>query len=448
MAAATMTDLAQCVDPGKRRDPLDILADQAKSRVPELVPVRHARMAATPFTFYRGAAAVMAADLAATPNSGVQTQICGDAHLSNFGVFYTPERRMVFDVNDFDETSAGPFEWDVKRLAASLVVASRGNGFDAESSRKNAREAARSYQKWMQKSVTQSTMDCWYEGVAVEEMLGIIGSKLDSSTEQRAVKGLQKASHRNSIREVSKLCVFDEQGNPHIRSEPPLLVPISELASDDLADEIQGMVAERISKYRAMLPDYIKALFDQFTLVDVARKVVGVGSVGTRCWIVLLQGKGADDRLFLQLKEAQRSVLADHIPATEYPNEGQRVVEGQRLLQAASDVFLGWTTGYDENGERRDLYVRQLKDGKGSVVIEILNPKEMRLYARLCGQTLAQAHARTASRFEIADFLGTGKEFENAIADFSMAYADLNDTDHTNMLAAIDAGRIEVHDLG
>ncbi|AZG47399.1 DUF2252 domain-containing protein [Gordonia insulae] len=445
--AATIDELAACPDPSSRPDPIAVLTAQATSRVADLIPVRNARMAATPFTFYRGAAAVMAGDLAATPDSGVTTQLCGDAHLSNFGVFNTPERRMIFDLNDFDETSPGPFEWDLKRLAASFVVAGRGNGFDAVTTRDCAREVAKSYRRWILASVQQSTMECWYARIDVEEMIAAVGKMLDTSTEARTVKGLKKARHRNSLQALGKLCVFDEHGDPHIRSDPPLLVPVHELFGDHHADMVAERIGERIEEYRANLPDYIRALFDQFTPVDFARKVVGVGSVGTRAWIVLMRGQRGEDPLFLQLKEAQRSVLVDHVPTAPYPNQGQRVVEGQRLLQAASDLFLGWTSGFDENGEKRDFYVRQLRDGKGSVVVEALNPAELTLYARLCGRALAQAHARTASRHDIADYLQSGKGFARAIADFAETYADLNAGDHSAMTTEIAEGRLEVHEL-
>ncbi|MGV9711387.1 DUF2252 domain-containing protein [Gordonia sp. NPDC003424] len=446
--AATIAELADCPDPAARADPVDILNAQDLSRVAELVPVRNARMAATPFTFYRGAAAVMAADLAATPDSGIYTQICGDAHLSNFGVFYTPERRLIFDANDFDETSAGPFEWDVKRLAGSFVVAGRFNGFDPETVYSHAREVAKTYRKWMLSSVQQHTMDCWYARIDTEEMMAALGPSLDSSTAERTVKGLRKARHRNSIQAVSKLCVIDDDGHAHIRSDPPLLVPAHELFPDEHADMVAERVEARIQEYRDNLPDYVRALFDQFTVVDIARKVVGVGSVGTRCWIVLMRGRRSGDPLFLQLKEAQRSVIADHVRVAQYPNQGQRVVEGQRLLQSASDVFLGWTSGRDENGQLRDFYVRQLRDGKGSVVIEAMSPDEMKLYARLCGRALAQSHARTGSRYAIADYLGSGKGFAKAIAAFSISYADLNDGDHAAMTQAIAEGRQVAEDLG
>ncbi|MFW0786544.1 DUF2252 domain-containing protein [Gordonia sp. CPCC 206044] len=445
--AAAITELSACPDRSGRTDPVSILEGQARSRVAELIGVRNARMAATTFTFYRGAAAVMTADLASTPGSGVYTQLCGDAHLSNFGVFNTPERRMIFDLNDFDETSPGPFEWDVKRLAASFVVAGRQNGFDAATTRDHAAEVARWYRRWIRSSVSQTTMDTWYARIDVDEMLSDLGDSLDSSTTKRTAKGLRKARHRNSIQAVGKLCVIDDAGRPHIRSDPPLLVPVRELFPDDAADIIEQRIASRLDEYRKALPDYIRALVDQFRVVDVARKVVGVGSVGMRAWIVLMCGRDANDPLFLQLKEAQPSVLVEHIHTAGYPNQGQRVVEGQRLLQAASDLFLGWTWGFDENGERRDFYVRQLRDGKGSVVVEALTPEQMSLYARLCARTLAQAHARTASRHQIAEYLSGPGKFATAIADFAEAYADLNEADHHRFTDAIATGRLESHEL-
>ncbi|UAK37338.1 DUF2252 domain-containing protein [Gordonia bronchialis] len=447
MSDSAAIDLASCPEPTERADPLSILSAQARNRVAELVPVRNARMAATPFTFYRGAAAVMSADLSRTPDSGVYTQLCGDAHLSNLGLFFSPERRMTFDLNDFDETHPGPFEWDVKRLAASFVVAGRNNGFDDKTNLKCARAVAKAYRRSIAHSVTKSTLDCWYARMDVDELVALIGEKLDTSINQRTQKALKKARHRNSEQALSKLCVIDADGKAHIRSEPPLLVPIHELYPDDVADTANERIDERLHAYRGCLQGHVRALLDQFTMVDVARKVVGVGSVGTRAWIALLVGQNLDDPLFLQIKEAQRSVLADYVPAAGYANEGQRVVEGQRLLQAASDIFLGWTGGDDENGERRDFYVRQLRDGKGSIVVEALEPEAMQLCAQLCGRTLAQAHARTAGRRGIAEFLENNRGFVKQIGAFSIAYADLNDGDHARMIDAIKSGELEVHDL-
>ncbi|MCZ0911205.1 DUF2252 domain-containing protein [Gordonia amicalis] len=443
----TAADLAACPTPGERSDPLAILARQALNRVPELIPVRHARMAATPFTFYRGAAAVMADDLSRTPDTGIITQLCGDAHLSNLGLFFSPERRLVFDLNDFDETHIGPFEWDVKRLAASFTIAGRNNGFDDTTNRTIAKIVAKTYRRTLKRSVPMTTLECWYAGIDVEAVVGEFGDLLDTSIAERTQKALRKARHRNSAQALAKLCEIDPDGTAHIRSDPPLLVPLKERFSSEDAAVVEERVRERVDSYRATLPLHVQALLAQFSLVDIAFKVVGVGSVGTRAWIVLMMGKNLEDPLFLQVKEAQRSVLADYVPTSGFDNQGQRVVEGQRLLQAASDLFLGWSTGLDENGERRDFYVRQLRDGKGSVVVEALEPDAMKLYARLCGTALAQAHARTSTRFDIARYLSETKGFADAMAEFSIAYADLNDADHAQMTAAISRGELSVHDL-
>lgn len=444
--ATTISDLAK-VSSTSKRDGLAILAEQATSRLPDLVPVRNARMAATPFTFLRGAAAVMTADLARTPNSGIITQLCGDAHLSNFGLYLTPERQLVFDVNDFDETYPGPFEWDVKRLAASFVVAAQANGLDPASARDAAQRAARSYRKAIKRSVKKSTLDCWYAHVNTDVVLDDLGEKLDTAATERTRRFLSKARHRDSAQALSKLCEIRD-GVAHIRSDPPLLVPLHELLGREFADAAVEEIAHRIEGYRESLPPHIQTVLDQFTFTEAARKVVGVGSVGTRAWIALLVGKDLSDPLFLQIKEAQQSVLAPHVPdGPTFDHEGRRVVEGQKLMQAASDVFLGWQTGTDPEGERRDFYVRQLRDGKGSVVIESLEPDGLMQYAKLCGRTLAQAHARTINRFAIAEFIGRTKEFDVAIADFAVAYATINVTDHAALKAAIADGRVQAEDL-
>ncbi|MFW0789469.1 DUF2252 domain-containing protein [Gordonia sp. CPCC 205333] len=442
-----LADLADVPPSADRRDPIDILTEQAASRVPELVPVRYARMVATPFTFYRGAAAVMAADLAATPDSGIHTQLCGDAHLSNFGLFFTPERRMAFDLNDFDETYPGPFEWDVKRLAASFVVAAQANGLDDKDVRAVACRSARAYRKSMARSVTKSTLDCWYAHVNADEIIADLGEKLDTAAVERTNKFLKKARHRDSVQALSKLCVVTD-GIAHIRSDPPLLVPINELFGEQDAEMLARELTHRLAEYRATLPPEVAQLLDQFTYEEAARKVVGVGSVGTRAWIALMVGRDLSDPLFLQMKEAQESVLAKYVPAgPSFDNQGRRVVEGQRLMQAASDAFLGWQSGLDPEGIGRDFYIRQLRDGKGSVVIEALEPRGLMLYAKLCGRALAQAHARTASRYAIAEFIGRGRGFEDAIADFAMSYASINVEDHEALEQAIAQGRVEAAQL-
>lgn len=445
MGHATIADLADCPSATQRADPIEILRAQSHSRVVDLVPVRNQRMVATPFTFYRGAAAVMASDLAALPDSGVLTQICGDAHLSNFGVYYTPERRMIFDVNDFDEAAPGPFEWDVKRLAASVVIAGRGNGFDADTTREHARAVAKAYRKRMLASASADTLDCWYARLDVADLIDTIGSKLDTSSADRTIRALRKAQHRNSSQAVTKLCESTDQGL-RIRSDPPLLVPVTELMGRARGADVVESIVGAIDEYKARASGHVRVLIDQFEIVDVARKVVGVGSVGTRTWIVLLHGH-VDDPLFLQVKEAQQSVIAQHVSGPAYPNEGRRVVEGQLLMQAASDIFLGWTTATDADGVRRDFYVRQLRDGKGSIVIEALDAPDLKLYGKFCARALAHAHARTASRTAIAEYLSSGKGFASAIADYAVAYADLNENDHASMVAAVADGRMPVADL-
>ncbi|GAC67651.1 DUF2252 domain-containing protein [Gordonia soli] len=443
----TPDELAAVPDASTRLDPVEILQAQARSRVQELVPVRYGRMVATPFTFFRGAAAVMAADLASTPDSGIHTQLCGDAHLSNFGLFYTPERRMAFDLNDFDETHPGPFEWDVKRLAASVAVAARGNGFAEEDVRRVTREVGRVYRKSMRRSRKKSTLECWYDHIDVDEDLVRISAKLDTSTAARTRKALTKARHRDSVQALSKLCETAPDGSIRIRSDPPLLVPLREIFSGEAEGVAGAEIDRRLGDYRSVLAPHVAALFDQFTMIEVARKVVGVGSVGTRAWIVLLRGRDLDDPLFLQLKEAQESVLAPYVRGHVYANQGARVVEGQRLMQAASDIFLGWHTGVDDALAQHDFYVRQLRDGKGSVVIEALEPQQMRLYARLCGRVLAQAHARTAGRERIVEFVDVGSVFDEAIAEFAVRYADLNDADHAQLRVAVDSGRVPCREL-
>lgn len=371
MSDSAAIDLASCPEPTERADPLSILSAQARNRVAELVPVRNARMAATPFTFYRGAAAVMSADLSRTPDSGVYTQLCGDAHLSNLGLFFSPERRMTFDLNDFDETHPGPFEWDVKRLAASFVVAGRNNVFDDKTNLKCARAVAKAYRRSIAHSVTKSTLDCWYARMDVDELVALIGEKLDTSINQRTQKALKKARHRNSEQALSKLCVIDADGKAHIRSEPPLLVPIHELYPDDVADTANERIDERLHAYRGCLQGHVRALLDQFTMVDVARKVVGVGSVGTRAWIALLVGQNLDDPLFLQIKEAQRSVLADYVPAPVTPTRASGWWRGSgccrrpatsssagpvattRTVSGATSTSASCVTGRDRSSSRR-----------------------------------------------------------------------------------------------
>jgi uncharacterized protein (DUF2252 family) len=430
-----------------RHSPVDVLEEQAKSRLPELVPVRHGRMLVSPFTYFRGAAAMMATDLASTPTSGVTVQLCGDAHLSNFGVFASPERRLLFDVNDFDETYPGPWEWDVKRLAASLVVAGRGNGFSRRQCRDVARTAVRRYCTTMSTFAEQRDLEVWYARADIDELRVRLGVKMNRRQRTTLSRTLEKARSRDSMRALDKLTTVVD-GNRRIRPDPPLLVPIGDLLPDVERGELEGMLRTLLLGYRASLSSDRSRLFDGYDLVDMARKVVGVGSVGTRCWVVLLRGRDDGDPLFLQVKEAQRSVLADqvkpeldrHVPE----NEGERVVAGQRLMQATGDIFLGWQTAEGIDGQTRDFYVRQLWDSKGSAEVETMVPAGMSNYAQLCAWTLARAHARSGDRIAIAGYVGRGKAFSDAVTRFAELYADQNERDHAELVEAANAGRIPV----
>ena len=433
---------AEWKPPPDRPDPVALLESQGKTRVPELVPVRYGRMMETPFTYYRGAALPMASDLAHTPASGLIVQACGDAHLSNFGLFGSPERQLVFDVNDFDETLPAPWEWDIKRLAASMEVAARENGFTAKDRRKILLETVAQYRQEMRQLAGLGNLDVWYTQVNIEDLRARFDSELLGRQRKALDKGLAKARTRDSMQELGKLCRIDD-GRPRIISDPPVIVPLRDLLGDhpegpDFESELQSLIAQ----YRRTLQDDRRVLLEQFEFTDMARKVVGVGSVGTRCWIVLMLGRDDNDPLFLQVKEAEESVLARFAGASRYDHQGQRVVSGQRLMQATSDIFLGWqrVTGLD--GQTRDFYVRQLRDWKFSVDIAAMIPRGMRLYGRLCGGTLARAHARSGDEVAIASYLGNSVAFDNAIADFAVAYADQNERDHQEFTAAIASGRL------
>jgi uncharacterized protein (DUF2252 family) len=428
--------------PGRRRDPVGLLLNQAQSRVPELVPVRHGRMLVSPFTFYRGAALPMAADLAATPASGLRVQLCGDAHLSNFGAFASPERRLVFDVNDFDETLPGPFEWDIKRLAASLAVAGRDNGFPAKARRKIILAAAEGYRTAMRAFAAQAFLDVWYAHLDIEPAIREFRSQIKAKKLKEFEKLLAKAHTRDSTQALAKLTTMVE-GQRRIISDPPMIVPVEEVFSDVQADAITGQIRAVLSKYRRTLPSDRRHLLDQFTMVQVARKVVGVGSVGTRAWVVLMDAADGVEPLFLQAKEAQPSVLAEYCGRTKYNNQGERVVAGQLLQQAQSDIFLGWTHVTGPDGVDRDYYVRQLRDWKFSVPIEALIPAGMTVYARLCGWTLARAHARSGDRIALAAYLGSSGKFDQAIADFAEIYADQNELDYAALQTAVKDGKAE-----
>lgn len=414
--------------PPGRPDPVDLLEAQARDRLPELAPIRYARMVASPFAFMRGAATVMAHDLAGTPTTGIQVQLCGDAHLLNFGTYASPERALLFDVNDFDETLPGPWEWDVKRLAASLAVAGREYGFGAVDRREAARASAGSYRRRMAEFSRMRELEVWYSRVDADEVLRSLAG---SSTKKRVKKNLKKARGRDNLQALAKLTrVVD--GRRTIIDDPPLLVRVAE---DDLREQVHGI----LRSYRSTLQDDRRRLLDRYRFADVARKVVGVGSVGTRAYVVLLEGRDGDDPLFLQVKEAGASVLEGHAPPSAYKNQGHRVVAGQRLMQAASDIFLGWLRG----PAGRDFYWRQLRDMKGSARVERMSPDELVIYAGFCGWALARAHARSGDRVQIAGYLGKSERFDEAVGDFAEAYADQNERDHASLREAVKSGRVQ-----
>jgi uncharacterized protein (DUF2252 family) len=440
-AATPRSCHADWVTPPNRADPIELLEAQAASRVPELVPIRYGRMAASPFAFFRGSAAVMAADLADSPVSGIRAQLCGDAHLANFGGFASPERDLLFDLNDFDETLPGPWEWDLKRLAASIAVAARGRGFPERERQAMVRGAAAQYRTAMRQFAAMTTLDVWYARLDESELSEQFRAQASPQQLKRFDKTLSKARRKDSARAYAKLA-HRNGGQPRIASDPPLIVPIDELLPDMEAHQLSDRMQELIEAYRPSLPADRRHLLDRFRYADLARKVVGVGSVGTRAWIVLLLGRDDEDPLFLQCKEAQSSVLEPFAGASALANHGQRVVEGQRLMQAASDIFLGWVhvTGFD--GQPRDFYVRQLWDWKSSVDLETIEPATMAIYVRLCAWTLARAHARSGDAIAIGSYLGSGDVFDRALAVYAEACAEQNDLDHRALVEAIDSGRL------
>jgi uncharacterized protein (DUF2252 family) len=418
-----------------------LLEQQAATRVPELVPIRYGRMLTSPFAFYRGGAYVMAADLAATPRSGLRAQVCGDAHLSNFGIFAAPDRRIVFSINDFDETLPGPFEWDVKRLAASFAVAGRQNGFDGAARRKAVLAMARSYREAMHEFAASPTMAIWYARMEMQTMLERWGAVAGKERVKRTEQAVAKAQTKDSLKALGKLTEV-VNGRRRIVGDPPLVVPIEDLMASEQSDKLHEAFRSIIRTYRRSLPRDRRKLLERFAYHHAARKVVGVGSVGTRAWIVLLVGRDEDDPLFLQAKEAQPSVLEPFLGKSEYANSGQRVVEGQRMMQSASDVMLGWdrVTGID--GARRDFYVRQLWDAKGSADVETMDPKGMSIYGEICGWTLARAHARSGDAIAIASYLGPSDAFDEAMVTFAESYADQNERDYAALREAVEAGRV------
>jgi uncharacterized protein (DUF2252 family) len=435
--------------PADRPDPVGLLERQAATRLPDLVPVRYGRMLASPFSYFRGAALSMAADLAGTPVSGLAVQSCGDAHLSNFGVYASPERALVFDLNDFDETLPGPWEWDVKRLAASLEVAGRGNGYRSGLRRKVVTAAVGRYRDAMRVFAGQGDLAVWYARAETGTLREQFRSQLAAREQRQADGAVAKARTRDSLQALEKL-TQQVDGKPRIVADPPLVVPLSDLVADSTdRGKLETELRKLIGGYRRTLETDRRYLLEQFEFADMARKVVGVGSVGTRCWIVLMLGRDASDPLFLQVKEAERSVLEDFAGASEYANHGQRVVAGQRLMQAASDIFLGWQrTQVDPDGRPHDFYIRQLRDGKFSADIEAMTAAGMRAYGELCGWTLARAHARSGDRIAIAAYLGQSAVFDQAIAEFATAYADQNERDHQALAAAVASGRVTASAAG
>ncbi len=424
--------------PPARRDPVELLEEQAASRVPELVPIRYGRMLVSPFTFYRGAAYLMAADLAGAQRTGLRVQLCGDAHLSNFGGFAAPDRRLVFDVNDFDETLPGPFEWDLKRLVASFAAAGRDLGFPVKERRGVNLAVTRAYRDQMRALASMNTLDLWYSRVDAEPLLAEFRGAASAKRRKLMEKNIAKTRAKDSLRAFSKLTTVVD-GEPRIISDPPLIVPIEDLAGGQDVEEFARAVNRG---YRRTLQGDRKQLLERFRYVHGARKVVGVGSVGTRAWIMLMVGRDNDDPLFLQLKEAQPSVLEPFLGKSQYANHGQRVVEGQRLMQAASDIMLGWhrVTGLD--GVKRDFYFRQLWDEKGSAIIEGMKPRELSAYGEICGRTLARAHARSGDAVTITAYLGTSDALDQALADFAELYADQNELDYAALTTAVKTGRI------
>jgi uncharacterized protein (DUF2252 family) len=428
------------------RDPVALLEEQSATRVPELVPIRYGRMLVSPFTFYRGAAKIMAHDLAATPASGLQAQLCGDAHLSNFGGFASAERSLVFDLNDFDEALPGPFEWDVKRLATSFEICARDRGFDDEVRRSAVATVVRAYREAMRGFAAMGDLAVWYSRIDVAAILEQLRRDNNKKQAKNVERAEAKARTKDSLKAFSRL-THEVDGELRIRSDPPLLVPIDELVDDSRAAEMKDELASMFRRYRSSLQHDRRHLLEGYHLVDVARKVVGVGSVGTRAWIVLLLGRDHDDPLFLQVKEAEASVLEAHLGKSRFRRHGQRVVEGQRLMQAASDIFLGWVRAERSlDNKARDYYVRQLWDWKVSLDLETVLPRGFVLYAQTCGWTLARAHARSGDRIAMAAYLGKGKTFDRALAEFASAYADVNQRDYEALAEAARTGRVEVEE--
>jgi uncharacterized protein (DUF2252 family) len=426
-----------------RPDPVETLEGQAASRVPELVPLRYGRMLASPFTFYRGGAAIMAADLAATPTSGLWVQACGDAHLSNFGAYASPSRDLVVDINDFDETLPAPWEWDLKRLAASFEIAGRDRGFAQPERRAVVLELVRAYRENMWRLAAMHNLEVWYLLVNLDMVRDRLAGMASPEQRRQFERNVAKTRRKTRMRAFSKLT---QRVNGELRfvSDPPVLVPIEELFPEAVALDAEHRLRDILESYRRTLTPSRRHLFETYRYVHTARKVVGVGSVGTRAWVTLFVGRDDGDPLFLQIKEAQRSVLEPYAASSRYDHQGRRVVEGQQLTQATSDILLGWLTARGPDDVERDFYVRQLWDEKGSAVIENMGPDELTLYARLCGGILARAHARSGDRIAIAGYVGRGDALDKAMAEFAIAYADQNERDYAALQAAAAEGRIAV----
>jgi uncharacterized protein (DUF2252 family) len=432
---------AEFVAGKKRSDPLTLLQDQDGTRVPELLPIRYGRMASSAFAFFRGAALPMASDLAATPRSGLTVQLCGDAHLSNFGAFASPERHLVFDINDFDETVPGPWEWDVKRLATSIEIAGRANGYSGKVRRGCVLATVAAYRRSMRTFAETDPLEVWYSNADLARIQALADGSLRARQRKTLARNIAKAQTRDNLGALARFATVQD-GEPRLKAEPPLVVPVRDMLGDGAeAGETVEQLRRLLSDYRDTLGPERRPLLDRYRLVDMARKVVGVGSVGTRSWMLLMIDDDGHP-LFLQAKEAGPSVLERFVGASEYDNGGQRVVVGQRLMQAVSDIFLGWVrvTGFD--GRTRDFYLRQLRDWKGSAEVETMVPEGMSLYGELCGWTLARAHARTGDPVAVSAYLGRGSSFDVAVGEFAESYADQNERDHQSLLDAIASGRI------
>ncbi|MGA5898589.1 DUF2252 domain-containing protein [Streptomyces venetus] len=425
----------------ERFDPVDVVERQSATRVADLVPIRYARMLESPFRFYRGAAAIMAADLGAAADTGLRVQLCGDAHLLNFRLLASPERHLVFDINDFDETLAGPFEWDVKRLAASFAIAGRADGFETAVQNSTVEACVRAYRQRMREFAGMRTLDIWYAQDDADQLRELMAASMTKDARRRTAEATAKARTRTGLQAFAKLTRATAEGR-RIAPDPPLITPLRDLVSDSSPHGQEKELRTVLEGYAQSLSSERRHLLRRYRMVDIARKVVGVGSVGTRCWIVLLLGRDDDDPLLLQAKEAQESVLAAHTGGDRYDNQGHRVVAGQRLIQTTSDILLGWTHAVGLDGHERDFYVRQLRDWKGIARPDTMSPGLLRLFARLCGASLARAHARSGDPVAIAAYLGGSDRFDRALTSFAQAYADQNERDFAALGSAARSGRI------